>query len=192
MPVEILDRHGRIYHLRLTAPSPPNAAAYIFAVGDELIHARGGSEVPKPQIVAERREQRALPCGRPFVQICGIKVPKVAHRRVTVTNMSRGGGRQYALGGSRFTADDQIVSAQIELLKSQRHKRKELPVAAAQRIEKRCSDFVPPDLWTDRGGIVKQGENVGVGEEPAKRFQHFFAATPVQQPIVDDGRAHVT
>ena len=43
----------------------------------------------------------------------------------------------------------------------------------------------------ERGGVTEQGVDIGPGQQPAKRVQHFFAAALIQEPVVNNGRPHV-
>ena len=189
-PIETLHSHRRVHHPRIPPPGLLNAAADMVAVGDELIHARGGGNVPKPQIVADGREQSALPRREPLPGISGIQVPDVTHGRVAVTDVPCGRRRQNTLGGARFAADHQIVAAQIELLERHRQERQQMAVVPPQRIEERRSDVVAPDFGADRARIVKQREDIGIRQKPAEGLQHLLAASPVQQPIMYDRGPH--
>src|SRR5437867_1134812 len=62
----------------------------------------------------------------------------------------------------------------------------------AQRIEERRRDAPRANGWADPLRIVKESEQVGVWQQAAKRLQHSFPASPVQEPVMNDGCAHIS
>ena len=42
----------------------------------------------------------------------------------------------------------------------------------------------------ERRGVAEQGVDIGLGQQAAERVHHLLAAAPVQQPVVNNGRAH--
>ena len=187
-----LHRHRRVDHLRLAAVAAPDAPLDVAAVGYELVHARRRGVVPEPQVAGHRRHQRALEAGRrPLARVLWIQFPQVAHGCVAVADVAGVGGNQNTLGRPRLAADHQIVSAQIELLERQRHQREQRAVVPPQGVEKRCLDAVAAQFAARAGWVVKQGEDVGFGKHPAECLKHSLAAPAIQQPVMDDCRAHM-
>jgi len=46
-------------------------------------------------------------------------------------------------------------------------------------------------ILAQRGWIAKKRENIGFRKEAAEGVQDFFAAAPIQQPVMHEGDAHV-
>ena len=61
----------------------------------------------------------------------------------------------------------------------------------AQRIEERRCDFALAQSRADAFGIVEQGEEVGLRQQAAERLEHCLPASHIQQPVMNNGHAHI-
>ena len=181
---------GRMDDLAFAAVAAPDATGDVLAVGDELVDALRGGVIPLAQQRGDGGHQRALPGGRPFVQVGGVEIPDIAHGRVAVADVAGGGGREDALGGAGFAADDEIVTREIELLEREWHYWEQRAIPAAKRVEERGADAMGADHGTDAGGIVEESEDIGIGEQAAEGFEDGFAAAMIEEPVVDQGDPH--
>ena len=86
----------------------------------------------------------------------------------------------------RFAADDDVVSAKVEVLERNRHQREQRPVVAPKRIQERGLHMVRPYRRRNAIGIVEQREDVGIGELAAQRLDYFFTAPHLEKPVMDD------
>ena len=46
-------------------------------------------------------------------------------------------------------------------------------------------------ILAGHGRITKERKDIGFGQQAAESFQNFFAAAPIEQPVMDERRAHV-
>jgi hypothetical protein len=109
---------------------------------------------------------------------------------MAITNMPGSRWYEHALGRSGFAADYEIVPTEIEALESQRHERQQRPVMPARGVQERCAYCPGFDEIGDALGIVEQGKQVRFGQHAAQRFDHLFAASHSEKPIVHYGYAH--
>ena len=127
---------------------------------------------------------------RPFVQVGRVEFPQVPHRRVAVTDVARRRRHEYAFSRSRLAGDDEIVSAQIEVLKRHGHQGQQRAVAATQAVEERWRYLPLTNDGAHLLGVVEERKKLGRRKQAAERFHYFFAASHLEQPVVDDGNAH--
>src|SRR5215470_14896268 len=96
-----------------------------------MVHAVSGDSVPQAQIVRGQTKNRSgKGSHRAAVLVAVIKIPEIAHGRVTIADVAGARAGQDALGGSGFGAKHKIVVAEVELLQEQRIDRKAMAIPA--------------------------------------------------------------
>src|SRR5579884_1216226 len=110
---------------------------------------------------------------------------------MAIADVARIGARDDTLCRPRFTADDEIVVAEIEILERDGHERKQPAVEAPQRIQTGHVYAVAPNGIGEPGRIAEEGVDVGIREHAAERFQNLFATAHAEQPVMDQSDAHL-
>ena len=58
-------------------------------------------------------------------------------------------------------------------------------------IQERSDNAMTAYILAGHGRIAKERKDIGFGQEAAESVQNFFAAAPIEQPVMDERRAHV-
>ena len=95
--------------------------------------------------------------------------------------------------GPELAGDDEVVTAQIEILERERHERQQRLVAAGgtrDALQEGRGDLVSADFVGDGGGVVDEREYIGVGIKIAQGFDDLFATPHGYKPIMYNRYAH--
>src|ERR1700730_1351351 len=96
-----------------------NTAGDVMRICYKVIHSLRCGIVPVPNIMTGQSEywlgQRSH-----SAKICGVRIPEVTHRRITIANVRRSGTSKYSFHRPTIGSDDKVIPAQIYPLKSER------------------------------------------------------------------------
>ena len=170
-------------------------ACNVLRVRDKASHARGRGRIP----ARHPREHwtvdpPACKWAHPRRTEIGIElIPRVAHRRMAVTDVPRAAGRDHRFRRAVARADHQVIGIEIELLDCGREERQVATVLRSgegKSLDDGGGNAVALDRGRYRPARVKQREDVRVGVELAQRLEDLLAPAHSGQPVMGECNLH--
>src|SRR5476649_2910829 len=110
-----------------------------------------------------------------------LHIPRIAYRRMAITNMQLIGTSNYSLGNSMTTTYNNIISRHIELFDCEHHKRQIISIfgfSLWELLDKRSVNlFVLNDFSIFILKKIHYAIQIGIGENFYNFSQYFFPST---------------
>ncbi len=182
----------RIDHIGFAAIDAPDPVGDEARVRDEMVDGVRRPRVPEPRFVQQpAREERARAAREARVaQVLVLHVPRVAHRRVDVSDVQLIGPREHPLADRRAARENDVVAAEIELLDREHQERQVVPIVRAHQrpVLRERRDRVL--ALKERALVLRQHvdrrEHVGRRIQRDHLLEHALAADVGREPVVHE------
>ncbi|CUX49345.1 hypothetical protein AGR8A_Lc40315 [Agrobacterium fabrum str. J-07] len=186
----------RIDHRGITPITFAHAAADEFGIHRHQIDAMGGADIPHANVVQNGarnpRGEAAIEPG--FLEVLMLEIPGVANGAVDIGDVKLAGTGDDALGDRIAGGDDEVITAKIELLDSERHKRQIGAIflsGEGQLLDEGGVDGTPAEKApVALAHEIDEAIEVRVRINFEKVVKHFLGPTSVGEPVMHDSRLH--